>query len=126
MSQTTSTQTVQFLDTGTKLIFRPFIGDDGYVRLEVHPEDSSGAVTNGLPDSTSTEVTSNIMVKDGRTVVIGGLFREQTTADRGQVPVSAISRSSAFPSATPPTTPSAPRPLFCSRLTSSMMIPLIR
>jgi type IV pilus assembly protein PilQ len=87
VSQTTSTQTVQFLDTGTKLIFRPFIGDDNYVRLEIHPEDSSGAVTNGLPDSQSTEVTSNIMVKDGRTVVIGGLFREQTTSDRGQVPV---------------------------------------
>jgi len=87
VSQTTSTQTVNFLDTGTKLIFRPFIGDDGYVRLEIHPEDSSGSVTNGLPNSQSTEVTSNIMVKDGRTVVIGGLFREETTANRGQVPV---------------------------------------
>ena len=27
------------------------------------------------------------MIKDGRTVVIGGLFRELTTAGRGQVPV---------------------------------------
>jgi type IV pilus assembly protein PilQ len=87
VSQTTATETVTFLDTGTKLIFRPYIGDDGYIRMEVHPEDSSGGVTNGLPSKTSTEVTSNIMVKDGRTVVIGGLFREQTTAGRGQVPV---------------------------------------
>ncbi len=87
VSQTTSTQTVQFLDTGTKLIFRPFIGDDNYVRLEIHPEDSTGSVSNGLPNSTSTEVTSNIMVKDGRTVVIGGMFREETHADRGQVPI---------------------------------------
>jgi type IV pilus secretin PilQ/predicted competence protein len=86
-SQTTTQETVTFLDTGTKLIFRPMIQDDGYVRMEVHPEDSSGGVVNGLPQKTSTEVTSNIMVKDGRTVVIGGLFREQTTAGRGQVPV---------------------------------------
>jgi type IV pilus secretin PilQ/predicted competence protein len=86
-SQTTTQETVTFLDTGTKLIFRPDIGDDGYVRMEVHPEDSSGGVVNGLPQKTSTEVTTNIMVKDGRTVVIGGLFREQTTAGRGQVPV---------------------------------------
>ena len=86
-SQTTTQETVTFLDTGTKLIFRPYIADDGYIRMEVHPEDSSGGVTGGLPSKTSTEVTSNIMVKDGRTVVIGGLFREQTTAGRGQVPV---------------------------------------
>jgi type IV pilus assembly protein PilQ len=86
-TQTTTQETISYLDTGTKLLFRPFIGDDGYVRLEIHPEDSSGAVQNGLPNSQSTEVTSNIMVKDGRTVVIGGLFREQTTSSRGQVPI---------------------------------------
>jgi type IV pilus assembly protein PilQ len=88
VSQTTSTETIQFLDTGTKLIFRPFIGDDGYVRMEIHPEDSAGGLdSNSLPQKQSTEVTSNIMVKDGRTVVIGGLFRELTTAARGQVPI---------------------------------------
>jgi type IV pilus assembly protein PilQ len=88
VSQTTTTETIQFLDTGTKLIFRPFIGDDGYVRMEIHPEDSAGGLdANSLPQKQSTEVTSNIMVKDGRTVVIGGLFRELTTAGRGQVPI---------------------------------------
>ncbi len=87
-SQTTTQETIQFLDTGTKLIFRPFIGDDGYVRMEIHPEDSAGGLdSNQLPQKQSTEVTSNIMVKDGRTVVIGGLFRELTTAGRGQVPI---------------------------------------
>lgn len=87
-SQTTTTQTVQFLDTGTRLIFRPFITDDGYVRMEIHPEDSSGGLnSSNLPEKQSTEVTSNLMIKDGRTVVIGGLFREQSTAARGQVPV---------------------------------------
>lgn len=87
-TQTTSTETIQFLDTGTKLIFRPYITDDGYVRMEIHPEDSSGGLNSAqLPEKQSTEVTSNLMIKDGRTVVIGGLFREQTTAGRGQVPV---------------------------------------
>ncbi len=87
-SQTTTQETIQFLDTGTKLIFRPFIAEDGYVRMEIHPEDSAGGLdANSLPQKQSTEVSSNIMVKDGRTVVIGGLFRELTTAGRGQVPV---------------------------------------
>ena len=30
VSSTTSTQTVQFLDSGTTLVFRPYVGDDGY------------------------------------------------------------------------------------------------
>lgn len=86
VTQTTSTQAVSFLDTGTILSFRPFIGDDGYIRMEVHPEDSSGSVTNNLPNKTTTEVTSNVMVKDGNTIVIGGLFHESTSSARSQIP----------------------------------------
>ena len=82
-----SIQTVQFLDTGTRLIFRPFIGDDGYIRMEIHPEDSSGGLSSAnLPYKVTTETTSNIMVKDGHTIVIGGLFRESTNTTRSQVP----------------------------------------
>jgi type IV pilus assembly protein PilQ len=88
VSSTTSTQTVQFLDSGTTLVFRPYVGDDGYVRMEIHPEDSSGGLTaSNLPFKTTTEVTTNLMVKDGRTIVIGGLFRDSSTASRGQVPL---------------------------------------
>ena len=91
ITETTATQTVQFLETGTKLIVRPFIGRDGNVRLEIHPEDSSGSVSQvgnaALPSETTTELTSNVMVRDGHTIVIGGLFRERTTAGRAQVPL---------------------------------------
>jgi type II secretory pathway component GspD/PulD (secretin) len=88
VSSTTSTQTVQFLDSGTTLAFRPFVGDDGYVRMEIHPEDSSGGLTSAnLPFKTTTEVTTNMMVQDGKTIVIGGLFRESSTTTRSQVPL---------------------------------------
>jgi type IV pilus assembly protein PilQ len=88
VSSTTSTQTVQFLDSGTTLAFRPYIGDDGYVRMEIHPEDSSGGLTSAnLPFKTTTEVTTNMMVKDGRTIVIGGLFRDAPSTSRSQIPL---------------------------------------
>ncbi|MDY6913932.1 MAG: secretin N-terminal domain-containing protein [Planctomycetota bacterium] len=91
VTETVATQEVQFLETGTRLVVRPFIGKDGYVRMEIHPEDSSGGVepvgNNVLPSETTTEVTSNILVRDGHTIVIGGLFREQTQNGRAQVPV---------------------------------------
>lgn len=91
VTETTATQTVEFLETGTRLLVRPFIGRNGYVRLEIHPEDSSGSVVqvglHVLPSETTTEVTSNVLVRDGHTIVIGGLFRERTQDGRGQVPL---------------------------------------
>jgi len=87
ITETTAIQTVEFLETGTLLTFRPFIGDDGFVRMEIHPKDSSGGVEDNLPWEATTEVTSNILVQDGRTVLIGGLFREVDMTERSQVPV---------------------------------------
>jgi type IV pilus assembly protein PilQ len=87
-TETTTSQSVETLKTGTRLIFRPYIASDGYIRMEVHPEDSAGSVkANGLPSKTTTEVTSNIMVRDGHTIVIGGLFRESSSTTRSQIPV---------------------------------------
>ena len=87
-NQTSTTQQVEFLDTGTKLSFRPYIGDDGYIRMDIHPKDSSGTLkANNIPDEASTELATNIMVKDGETVVIGGLFRDLVVTSRSQVPL---------------------------------------
>jgi len=86
VTETTMVEAVEFLDTGTQLIFRPFISDDGYVRMEIHPEVSTGVIANGLPQEVTTEVTCNVMVKDGHTIVIGGLFDEDVSIGRSQVP----------------------------------------
>ncbi len=87
VTETTATQTVEFLETGTRLFFRPFISSDGFVRLEIHPEDSSGGLNEqNLPFKRTTEVSTNIMVRDGCTVLIGGLFREALSTTRTQVP----------------------------------------
>lgn len=87
-TETANTQDVQFMDIGTRLAFRPFISEDGYVRLEVHPEVSQrGAETiDNIPSKSTVEATCNVMVKDGHTIVIGGLFEETADIDRQQVP----------------------------------------
>jgi type IV pilus assembly protein PilQ len=41
---------------------------------------------SNLPQKNTTEVTSNLLVKDGNTIVIGGLFRENSQSSRNQVP----------------------------------------
>jgi type IV pilus assembly protein PilQ len=88
VTETTAIQSVEFLETGTRLIFRPFVLDDEVIRMEIHPEDSTGGLTAAnLPFKQTTEVTTNILVKNGHTILIGGLFREVATATRGQVPI---------------------------------------
>ena len=87
-TQTSTTQQVEFLDTGTKLSFRPYIGDDGYIRMDIHPKDSSGTLkANDIPDEFSTELATNVMVRSGQTIVIGGLFRDVVVTSRSQIPL---------------------------------------
>jgi type IV pilus assembly protein PilQ len=91
VTETSSTQAVQFLDIGALLRLRPFISSDGMIRMEVHPELSDGTVKTEsgftLPEKEVTQVTTNIMVRNGCTVVIGGLMRESLATNTSQVPV---------------------------------------
>jgi general secretion pathway protein D len=74
-TQTSTVQTVQFLNTGTLLRIRPFVSSDGMIRLEIHPERSSGELNlDGVPQTHSAQITSDFAVPNGGTVVIGGLI----------------------------------------------------
>jgi len=56
--------------------------------MDIHPKDSSGSLNiDKVPDEDSTELSSNIIVKDGETIVIGGLFRDVVTTTRSQIPL---------------------------------------
>ncbi len=79
---------VKFLKSGTKLSFRPYIASDGNIRMDIYPKDSSATKdSDGVPTETTAELSANIMVKDGQTVVIGGLFRDSVTSSKSQVPL---------------------------------------
>jgi general secretion pathway protein D len=86
-SQVSTVQSVQFLPVGTLLRVRPFISSDGMVRMEVHPERSSGQVINNIPQTATTEVTTNVMVPDGATIVIGGLMENEDNKQEAGLPI---------------------------------------
>lgn len=95
-TETTTTQSVEFLDTGIQLVFRPFISRDGMIRLELAPSVSEArlrpvtqatGVTVTIPDEVTNQLTTNVRVRDGQTLVLGGLFRESTSITRRQVPL---------------------------------------
>jgi type IV pilus assembly protein PilQ len=73
------------------LRLRPFVSSDGTIRMEIHPELSTGQVDvlGGitLPNKVVTQVTSNVMCRDGCTLVIGGLIREDLDSQSTQIPL---------------------------------------
>lgn len=94
-NNTTTTQAVEFLDTGTQLHVRPIVGNDGMIRMELLPRVSEAVIRNTndatgaavtIPDEITNELTTNVIVRDGQIVVLGGLFRESTVNGRNQVP----------------------------------------
>ncbi|HRX82662.1 MAG TPA: secretin and TonB N-terminal domain-containing protein, partial [Pirellulaceae bacterium] len=91
VTETAATQAVEFLEVGTHLRIRPYISSDGMIRMEVHPELSTGSVRvqEGftLPDKDVTQVTTNVMCRSGATMVIGGLIREDLSTSATQIPV---------------------------------------
>jgi type IV pilus secretin PilQ/predicted competence protein len=75
---TSTVQQVQFINTGTLLRIRPFISDDSMIRMEIHPERSTGLIdANGVPQVNTARMTSNVIVPNGATLVIGGLIDNQ-------------------------------------------------
>lgn len=95
-TETSTTQSVEFLDTGVQLYFRPFVSANNEIRMELKPQVSDAKTRNvgtsggqqvTVPDEITQEVVTNVIVPDGMTIVIGGLFRETTVTSRQQVPV---------------------------------------
>lgn len=89
-------QSIKYLDTGIELDMRPFILQDNTVRLELAPKVSAatfrtvaapGVGSQQIPDEQLQTVNTNVQIPEGFTAVLGGLFREDTSRSRSQVPV---------------------------------------
>lgn len=91
---TTSTvsEEVTYVDIGVRLSVTPMINEDGYVTMKVKPEISSviGEVTtssnNVVPIIDTNTAETTVIAKDGSTVIIGGLGREEMTEDTQMFP----------------------------------------
>jgi general secretion pathway protein D len=85
----TRDQVVQYKDVGTKLTVRPTINHDGYVSLLVQQEISTATDETQFdaPIISTREATTQVLVRDGQTIVIGGLRDRLTSDTRSGIPV---------------------------------------
>lgn len=67
---------LEVIKTGISLSITPYVSDDGLITLEVNPEvsDVIGSGSTGLPVTSMRSVSTKVRVRDGETVVIGGLL----------------------------------------------------
>lgn len=73
---------------GTTLRVTPQISPDGYITMMVHPEVSSLIATlDAGPHIKTREADAIVRVKDGETIVIGGLIKNEDTRVRNKIPI---------------------------------------
>lgn len=79
---------VQYIDIGVKLIITPVINTDGYITTTMNVERSviTGLVQN-FPILNNRKVTDTLRVKDGDTIVLGGLLDDEVTKTITKVPL---------------------------------------
>lgn len=80
---------VQYVDIGIKLDVKSEVKADGYVVVEVRPEVSTllELINNQYPRTAVRIVETTMRVKDGDTIIIGGLIREEDIQNVQKVPL---------------------------------------
>jgi type IV pilus assembly protein PilQ len=80
----TASSATEKINTGITLVVTPQISADGYVLMSIYAKSSQpdfSRTVDGIPNEISREANSNVLIQDGNTVVLGGIFR-QTSDDR--------------------------------------------
>lgn len=84
-----STNTYSREDIGLTLKVKPRISNDGKVTLQAETkiEDVLPSSSPGLPTTTKREVTTRAIVKNGESVIVGGLIKDKTSNSVSKLPL---------------------------------------
>lgn len=84
-------QTIDIVEfpVGIVLLIRPRVNADGNITMRVRPVVSSITAidSDNVPQTSVREAETTVMVKDGETVVIGGLIRDEMSKTVREVPL---------------------------------------
>jgi len=85
----TRDQVVQYEPVGTSLTVRPTINEDGYVSLVIQQEVNSATTETEFdaPVISTREASTQVLVRDGQTIVLGGLTDQQHSVTHEGVPI---------------------------------------
>jgi type IV pilus assembly protein PilQ len=78
--------TVVFIDASLKLVVKPHITPDGDVLMQLEVKNDSPIVFNDQTAIQTKSVSTQVLVENGGTVVIGGIFSHEDLNSRTQTP----------------------------------------
>lgn len=85
---------VNFVDVGIKLYVTPTINRDGFITMKIKPEVSSvkttykyGTPQKEIPVVETSEAETTVMIKDGVTIIIGGLRKDKKANEVNKIPI---------------------------------------
>jgi len=92
---TVTSQSVNFVDVGIQLRVTPTISKDGFVTMKIKPEVSdaipklvkSQDQDTEIPIVSTSETETTVMVKDGVTIIIGGLAQDKKNKTVKKIPI---------------------------------------
>ena len=84
-----STEEYQFKEVGISLRVTPIVTENGYISMKVNPEISevTGFTDDNIPYTSKRSVETNVIMKNGETLAIGGLVRENERETVTKVPI---------------------------------------
>lgn len=79
----------EFKDATVQLLVKPHIIDSEFILLEVAPKADfqNGFTPDGTPIISTRKASTNVKVRDGQTIVIGGLIRDSLIKNQKKVPI---------------------------------------
>ena len=89
----TTAEQITFIDVGLQLKVTPSINGERFVTMKIKPEVSSvtrflqTASGNQIPIVETSSAETTVMVKDGVTIVIAGLMKDERVLDEKKVPI---------------------------------------
>jgi type II secretory pathway component GspD/PulD (secretin) len=80
---------VNYVDIGTKINVKPEVKTDGYIIVDIEPNVSSlvELINNQYPRTAERTIKSKMRVKDGDTIVLGGMVREEERRSVSKIPL---------------------------------------
>jgi len=90
---TTTSESVNFIDVGVTLYVTPTINKDGFVKMHIKPEVSSisdwleTTEGNKIPIVDTSNVETDVLVKDGNTIILAGLIKKTSDKDVSKMPL---------------------------------------
>lgn len=80
---------VQYTDIGTNVVLTATVLPDGYIDMDLQPSISTflGLVNQQYPRTAQRDAKINLRVKDGDTMVLAGLLREEERIDKTKIPL---------------------------------------